>query len=373
MDIRTKLSLALVFFSLISMMLLGVFAYTTSATLLREISLRQLDALAEGKKRDLIKVYRGWEDKLRLVRNRDKLRTSMFDYMREQDEGSLREIRRIIEGITVSLSEFDKLTVLDKNGDEITSFGRSRMSRSGVPFGDDIGYVGTFVYEGVHEGVHEGTSILVALNTPVEVDGQVIGGLELIVDARDLNDITDDYTGLGETGESVLLMKKSEERLQVLSPLRHDPETLFPEVMIDESSEELLQLFVTEEVPAESHLDYRNKWVWSATRIIPVLDWGLVVKVDVAEERKRAAVLRKALFDISLALSAFAIVGGTLLGFFLARPIQQLAGVVERIRQGEEGVRAEVKGNDEVALMSEALNEFIQQVESEHKTDQRDA
>ena len=363
MDIRTKLSLALVFFSLISMALLGVFAYTTSASLLREISLRQLDALAESKKRDLIKVYRGWEDKLRLVRNREGLCAAMLDHLTEQDDESLQEINRMIKEITVSVSGFAKLIVLDKNGDEITSYGRSPVTHSKVPFGDDIGFVGTFVHE----------SVQVALNTPVEAEGQVIGGLELIVDAGDLNDITDDYTGLGETGEAVLLMKKSDDLLQVLSPLRHSPEVIFPELMIDESSEELLQLFVIEGEPKESQLDYRGKWVWSATRIIPVLNWGLVVKVDVEEESKRASALSNALFDIALALSAFAIVGGTLLGFFLARPIQELARVVERVRQGEVGVRAKVKGNDEVALMSEALNVFIQQVETEHEADKPDA
>ncbi len=57
MDIRTRLSLVLVAVSLISMMLLGTFAYITSAGMLQEISLRQLDALAESKKRDLTKVY----------------------------------------------------------------------------------------------------------------------------------------------------------------------------------------------------------------------------------------------------------------------------------------------------------------------------
>ncbi len=57
MDYRTKISLALVSVSLISMALLGTFAFKTSAELLQQISVRQLDALAESKKRDLLKVY----------------------------------------------------------------------------------------------------------------------------------------------------------------------------------------------------------------------------------------------------------------------------------------------------------------------------
>ncbi len=364
MDIRTKLLLALVFVSLISMTLLGVFAYTTSAALLQEISLRQLDALAESKKRDLIKVYDGWEDNLRLVRDRTQLRTSMRAYVEENDPQALREIERIIEGITVAVSEIDKLIVLDANGDEITSFGRSRVSHSKVPLGDDVGYVGTFV--------DEEFGVRVALNTPVQLDGQMIGGIELIVDASDLFDITGDYTGLGETGEAIVL-KQSGDSIQLLNQLRHMPEVRFQQLKIDESSEELLQVFSSDVSPGQSHEDYRGEWVWSATRVIPELDWGLVVKVDVAEESQRADVLQEALFDIAVALSAFAIIGGALLGFYLARPIQELATVVERMRYGDENIRAEVKGNDEIALMAEALNEFLDHLESEKNTEQRDA
>jgi hypothetical protein len=62
LDIRTKLALALVFASLISMGLIGLFAYQTSAQLLQEVSIRQIDALAESKAMDLTKVHQGWRD-----------------------------------------------------------------------------------------------------------------------------------------------------------------------------------------------------------------------------------------------------------------------------------------------------------------------
>ncbi len=72
MDIRTKLALALVAISLVSMLVLGSFAYQTTAELLRQVSERQLDALAESKQRDLEKVIEGWRD-------RDPLGELVFD------------------------------------------------------------------------------------------------------------------------------------------------------------------------------------------------------------------------------------------------------------------------------------------------------
>ena len=342
-------------------MLLGTFAYITSADLLQEISLRQLDALAESKKRDIIKVYDSWEDNLRLVRDRTQLRYSIKKYVESQDQSALRDVERIIQGITVAVTEIDKLIVFDVDGEEIASFGRSKVKHSKVPIGEDVSYVGTFAGD---DGVR------IALNTGVHLDGHLIGGIELIVDARDLFDVTGDYTGLGETGEAFVVMRKDNDMLQVLNPLRHQAEGHIGEQRMGDASDDLRQVFSSgDEVATEERIDYRGERVWSATRNFPELGWGLVVKVDVSEEGKRAQALQESLFDIAIALSAFAIIGGAFLGFYLARPIHELAVIVEKMRHGESGLRAEVKGDGEIAYLAESLNEFLDHLESERNND----
>lgn len=358
MDIRTRLSLALVFVSLLSMMLLGTFAYYTSSNLLQEISLRQLDALAESKRRDLNKVYDGWEDNLRLVREIRQLRYAIRNYVENDDPLELRTIQNTIQGITVAVEEIDKLIIFDVDGEEIASFGRSKVTHSKVPIGDDVTYVGTFLSE-------DGPRVV--MNTGVHLDGALIGGIELIMDASDVFDVTGDYTGLGESGEAFVVIDVGE-KLVVLNPLRHEVDGFEGEQMQESASGDLKTVFTPmEEIPAEAQQDYRGESVWLATRYLKKMGWGLVVKVDVREEGKRALVLREALFDIAVALSAFAIIGGALLGFYLARPIQELAVIVERNRHGEGNLRAEVKGDDEIAYLAESLNEFLDHMEQEQQ------
>lgn len=360
MDIRTRLSLALVFVSLLSMMLLGTFAYYTSANLLQEISLRQLDALSESKKRDLIKVYDSWEDNLRLVRDRTQLRNSIKAYGETKSPEALRNIQRIIEGITVAVLEIDKLIIFDVNAEEIASFGRSQVTHAKVPLTEDITYVGTFIQD-------DGPRVV--LSTGVYLDGIIVGGIELVIDARDIIDVTGDYTGLGETGEA-FVVKKVDDTYVALNPLRHEVEGFSGEQVEATATGDMKRVFTPDgDVPAEAHKDYRGEWVWLATRYIDELGWGLVVKVDVEEEEKRADVLQESLFDIAVALSAFAIIGGALLGFYLARPIQELAVVVERMRHGEAGLRADVKGDDEIAYLAESLNEFLDHLENQQEKD----
>lgn len=357
MDIRTRLSLALVAVSLVSMALLSIFAYTTSATLLREISLRQLDALAESKRRDLNKVYDSWEDMLRLVRERTQLRQAIRDHVEDASQLALQEINSTIESITLAVGDIDGMRVLTATGEEIAAFGSVQVAPGNKPEGDDIDYAGTFVTD------DEGLQIV--LSTPVQLDDRIIGGIELVANGASLFDITSDYTGLGETGEVIAMKQLDDGVIQMLNPFRFSPEAKFAEIDVAELPDELLQLFTNGDSVVGEGEDYRDHATWYAARYIPRLDWSLLVKVDAAEEKARAHRLRDSLFDIAMALSAFAIIGGALLGFYLARPITDLAVVVRRLRDGEDGIRAEVKGDDEIAYLAESMNELLDQVEAE--------
>jgi methyl-accepting chemotaxis protein len=199
----------------------------------------------------------------------------------------------------------------------------------------------------------------------LSIDGQGIGAIEVIFDGLDLYSVTGNYTGLGETGESVVV-KQDGDTVLVLNPVRHDDEGKFRRLSNEQASLPIRRVLGGEDfVFDESVKDYRDVDVWAATRYLEDLQWGLIVKVDAAEEAKRANQLREAMIDIALALSAFAIIGGTLLGLYLARPIHDLALLVERVREGEQSLRADASGDDEIAYLAESVNELLDHLQEE--------
>jgi hypothetical protein len=351
MDIRTKLIFSLVSASLASMLVLGLFVVRATTGIVEESAARQLEALAESKQRDLEKVVEGWRDRVRLVSSRTQLRLSLRDHERAPDSDELARIERILGDALSSVDEMRRMTVYDALGRPIVTRGESQMEitpelllTDGVTLGETLAGP---------EGVE------VSLRAPLSLDGQRVGAVEVVQVADEIENVTGDYTGLEQTGEAYVVMRDASGGIVFLNDLRHTngvtprapADALGPHVVAALEGDESLFLRDLE--------DYRGEPIWAATRALPSIGWALVVKMDASEARARATELHDMLVDLSLALAAFAIVGGTLLGLYLARPLRELAEVVARVREGETDLRARPRGSDEVCSLSHAINELL--------------
>lgn len=364
MDIRTKLALALVSVSLVSMFILGAFAYQTAADLLEEISIRQLEALAESKKRDLEKVQEGWRDQLRLIKSRTPLAENLQRFLTSGEEESRQAVLRVIEDAGAAVDDVDQIRILDMDGNEIVSYGRIVANYEQV-----IPAVpGEVVFNDSFPTSTGGARVV--YSSLITGDTSSIGIIEIVFDAFAVDTLTDNYTGLGETGEVLIGMREGENEVLILNTLRHASDEEDVRALFSEVPEPMKQALSPDDSqrPLQA-VDYRGIEVLAATRHMPATGWGLVVKVDVDEENVRAIRLRDAMFDIAMALSAFAIVGGTMLGFYLARPIHDLAVLVERVRHGETDLRADVKGDDEIAYLADSVNELLDHFHPEYDDD----
>ena len=121
----------------------------------------------------------------------------------------------------------------------------------------------------------ESGGIRVALTSSISLDGEEVGGLEMIVDGDDLFQITGNYTGLGETGEAMMVKLGDDDTVMVLNSLRHDPEGMLREFKLEDAPADIQEIFkVGQEKSTGGVTDYRGETVWSATRYLPELKMG---------------------------------------------------------------------------------------------------
>jgi len=340
------------------MWLLGFFAYQTSAALLQDFSERQLDALAESKARDVGRVLEGWRDRVRLIASRTQLRLDVDAYNTAPDDRLRGSIERIVNDAQRATRSVVAIGLDGAGGERLVTSGRAELVAQNLATlapakaDADVTYVG---YN------HEGSDWFVEFATPLRLEQKTIGRLTVAFRSDDLEAVTLDYTGLGELGETLILRLDADSRLALLHPLRHaggPPPNLSASAFLAAAANG------TQGVFTEDQLDYRGEPAWAATRFIPDVNWGLAVQVNIEEELYRVYALREALIELGLSLSAFAIIGGTLLGIYLARPLQHFADIVDRVRQGETDLRAEVVSEDEIGRLGQALNEFLDGMQS---------
>jgi HAMP domain-containing protein len=367
MDIRTKLVFAFVAAALGGMLALGAFSYEATRSLLRGIALRQLEAVAESKKQDLERTIVGWRDRVQLVTSRTSLRESLRDFKRDHDEALLARMEGILGDAIRAARSLRGISIYGADGFFLTSSGvdlgeRERLRPAVFMWAEE-----PVVYENVSLDPDEG--LLVTLVSPVRIGGTLVGAAKVRLSARELIEVTRDYTGLGETGETLMARGTEAGDALILNRLRHGPaDSAGRRIGQDQASDPILQAVLgTESLYHDGAHDYRGAEVWAATRYLEEFGWGVVVKVDAEEELAPIRELRETMVRLGLSLSAFAVVAGAIFGFFISRPIRQLAQVARRIGEGEHELRAPTGGSDEVGFLARTFNAMADELVHTHE------
>lgn len=166
-----------------------------------------------------------------------------------------------------------------------------------------------------------------------------------------------DYTGLGETGET-LLVKKFGDEVVFLNNLRHDPYAALKRKVSVDSQESVpcIRSASGQEGIIEAK-DYRGVEVLAAYCYVPAGGWGLVSKIDVREAFLPLNALRNRKFFLSL----YSIIGITLIAYLfgtrITRPLANLALASKQISEGDLSVKVEVvKTQDEIGVLTRSFD-----------------
>jgi PAS domain S-box-containing protein len=331
---------------------------------IRDGTLEQLDDLAEAKRETLRWIIAGWRDGADLVASRTQLRASLDEYARRGGSAPVARMRTILNDAIAASRSLTLLEVYGADGSPVTSVTRGSVAdlpaveRALTPPPQ-----GEAVYVGV--AFTESGAPQVGFQARMMLGERTVGSLLAVFDAHELVEMTAPRHGLGETGETLILARDGTGALRTLHPTRHDPGREGTIVLSGDPSALGARALSDDTTPVvEGITDYRGAEVWAATRSVPEVGWGLVVKEDRVEGMRLAEEFRRWLRRTALILSAFAILAGAALGLRFALPIHELAEVANRIRKGEMGARADGKREDEVGVLARTFNQMADELEA---------
>ncbi len=118
---------------------------------------------------------------------------------------------------------------------------------------------------------------------PVWNNGELLGVLCSQIEAKNIFELTQDYTGLGDTGE-IIIGTQNGMQVEIVAPLRHEHSSgLNKTVSIGSSFGLPIQLASQGFEGFGESLDYRGNDVFAVWRYLFYPGWGMVVKIDTEE------------------------------------------------------------------------------------------
>ncbi len=202
----------------------------------------------------------------------------------------------------------------------------------------------------------QANSIQMAIPVRDDESGNIVGIIRTTLDATALQGVIDDQS-FGQTGHAELFTSTGEEQLDGRSEST---------VGTGELPAATVQSFVSTDTGTSIATDEAGKSLFYSFSRVKVTDtspnWILLIRQDTFEALQAARQsLRNGLLAMLIALAASAALA-YLLSRSITRPLAELSSVATSLGQGNLSVVSNVKSNDELGLLSQALNNSIVQL-----------
>lgn len=327
--------------------------YVRERSVLGKEASTKIEAVAEVQKARLEAYVEGIERSVVLVASRTRFRALLDELATSPDAGLVEEMGMILSDAVVADDRLARIEAFDAQGALVVSTGEG--SSFAVGNAEFMERAREEIVSGLIVRDESGSLFHVAAG-PIVLGDRLIGVAMVVETAAPLLELVSDYTGLGDTGETVLAQGTSGDGAVFLTPLRFDPDAALRRSVAENAATATLVAVRGEEVVLTDAVDYRGEPVFAATRFLASAGWGLIVKVDASEV---FAPLDEYLLGAVFALVMVTLAAG-LGSWIVTRPI------AERIRNVSEASAAIAAGdwsrkvpddrNDELGDLAENFN-----------------
>jgi signal transduction histidine kinase/CheY-like chemotaxis protein len=193
-----------------------------------------------------------------------------------------------------------------------------------------------------------------------------IGVIAFEINMEPIYKLTQDWTGLGKTGET-LIGKKIKNEFVYLNPFRHNSEyKLNQKISLSSNTAVPMQKAVQNKFGTGLSVDYRRERVIAHWRYIPIVGWGLVAKIDEKEAFASIKSLRNYIMFFSLSFILFLIVIAFWISKKIVDPLDSLNKFTDRVSSGDYSVYPEAKTEDELGQLTVSFINMTKKLQKYH-------
>ncbi len=353
MKIRTRIIISIVciaFFSFLISIFYGYFEMRKNALDNTEEKLNVIADLQESRVENLININL---ERIKIFTSRVGVIDLMQDYYNNPDSIDKDDLSRRLEDAKKSSTDYNALWITDKDGKVIASSEKDQenknfSSEEYFEFGKEKNYI-TFVKD------EENKENWFYLAGPIQKDENVLGVSIVQTSPEEIINIMNDYSGLGETGETIIARLDENNDVEYFLETRH-PYPPGVKVTKLDTHIPLVQALLNNEDYFTDLADYRNEKVFSASRYIDHTGWGLVVKIDQKEVFAPINHEINILIVISLVYLLFSFAVALFVARILSKPIENLHKGIKIIQKGDLDYKVGNNSKDEIGDLSREID-----------------
>lgn len=366
---RLKNQLTLLFFTItfITLVVAELLIFLTVREVITNQVTDQLRAVSSLKAYRISTLFKNNTERVFLMNSRQNMLVDLKDYLNTGNKDLLEDIHASLNKSKEGVKNFNTISIVALNGMVISTTDSSLINA-------DLSSLEAFIKAKRGESVVDefliqgDRDLQQYLAGPLVLDGDSLGVILIKTEAENLERVLADSTGLGETGETMLVRRVHDDTIMYVSPLRFQGRELMQKYGRMENSDLLAYnkqgLYIDEK-------DYRNEEVMGAVIPLPDKEWFVISKID--KEEALAPLQQTRNFFISIGVISLIVVSivSFLFGKRLSKPINKLTGVAEEMSHGDFSKRSDVKLNNEIGELANAFNIMAGRLEQLKAEDQR--
>ena len=375
--IVNKLVVWFLLVALVPLFALGYLSYKYNTDVLKDKVVNNLAAIAESKinnigtyfkerKKDIVTIARTRD----VINGIEKIKSTYIN--KGADSFEYKAVDKEFRGFLKTFSEINNyydLFLIAPSGDIVFTVINEKYFNTNLLTGPFKNSELAKVFRKVHELSNAEVSDFkyyppsddsaAFITMPIVEKRKFLGVIAVQLNRDEIYALAHDFTGLGETGETVIAMQQGENALFVV-PTRHDPSAAFGKTIAFRANESFpVQQAVQGRNGKGEWIDYRNREIIAIWNYFPFMKWGIVVKIDTAEAFEQIYILTR----LYLILGTITLVGVIIIAFFvsktISRPIRVLTKTTKLIAAGDLTVKAEIRANDEMGILANSFNAML--------------
>ncbi len=206
--------------------------------------------------------------------------------------------------------------------------------------------------------------------TPVFKRGKFLGVVAAQMDTKQIYALAQDFSGLGETGETVIAIQHDRSAFFV-TPTRNDPLAFGKTITFGSRKTSPIQQAVQGKSGNGESIDYRNRETLATWNYYPLMRWGIVVKIDTAEALEHVYILTRWYIIVGITTLIGVVIIALFVSKSISHPIAKLTKTTELMAKGNLTVRAEVKTNDEFGILANSFNNMLTKLQTTSEENQK--